>query len=570
MASLFAAVEEKAKLKFPELADRKIIDFANRNPSRLTRMAGASRSDTGKCQELVHCGVRIPLLEVRTWLDNNSPVRRKLVPVVKRALNAPTVTSNQSQRGRLSLNTKTFKKEGAPNGEWNQAMYKSARDLYQNGYDKQEAIEYLSEIGNKYDNWKGCLDRSDLNAIDSAYSKPPIHPPRTKFPKVFESGKPVKNSPENMKFMVRELMQLYVSYNELKERIYIKRWDDHGSKLRPIIDGDLSYIRNRAREFGLSVTGDYVLDALWELAESTKYHPFKDFVQSKPWDGKDYIEALFQTLTISNQKMEYIELFRKYLRRFLIGMVAKVYQPGSQNAVLILKGAQGCGKSLWLSKFDIAPEIFGEGAVDPTNKDHLLRHLSYVLWHVAEFDGVTNKREAAGLKDYFYREVISERQAYGRFDRIGRSCLSFCASVNEDNFLDDPTGNRRYLVIEIEKADHAHKINMQQVFAQALVAFKAGERQWFNAEEIKQVNDSNMAYEKEDRISSLVAQLEPGESPMSARDIFSACEMNIASKSDYGRFGTLAKNRGIRSERVKIQGVKVTRYFIKPITKPSQ
>lgn len=558
VSRIFSAVNEKAKVAYPELAEKnpKLIDFNNINPSRLTRIPGFCRSGTDVMQQLVYCGVRVKLNDIEDWLSNNEV--NKLKPVIPQLVLSPFQSRSEGY-GRLANQTLEFIRDGAPDGEWSSRLYKAAKDMQQNLYSFEEAVHRLSVIGNKYNNWTGALDDKDLKTIKSAYNTLAKYPPRLNF-QCNSDGEVIHNLPANLKLLISKAMGLDIRLNELKEKPYFRQRDSNDD-LIPLSDFELSVIRNRAREQGLSSSTEFVLDCINELAKEYRYHPFKQVVESKPWNGHDYIEDLFLTLQIPPSKAERLELYRKYLRKFIIGIVAKVYSPGSQNAVLVLKGPQGVGKSKWLERFNIAPEIYGEGSVDPLNKDHVLRHISFVLWHVAEFDGVTGKKEAAALKDYFYKEIISERAPYARFEKYGRSCLSFCASVNEEMFLDDPTGSRRYLVFEISGADFTHKIDMQQVFAQAFSLFKSGERQWFNAEEISEINVANSEYEKEDKLSSIVSSLESGEIEVTAREVFDVFGVS-GSKAEYARFGSLAKSRGLTSRRATKGGVKQTFYLL--------
>jgi len=203
-------------------------------------------------------------------------------------------------------------------------------------------------------------------------------------------------------------------------------------------------------------------------------------------------------------------VYFQFLKRWLIGVIAKVYRPGSQNLVLTIKGAQGKGKSRWLSKLAIAPDIFGEGSVNPEIKDHELRHFNFVIWHASELDGITRKRDQAALKDYFTREDVAVREAYGRFERSGKSVLSFCASVNDDSFLHDQTGNRRFLVLPLANLNSDHTIDMTQLFAQAKCMFDDGQKWWFDNEEVQIINKKNEEFLAQGPVDILASRVKPG------------------------------------------------------------
>ena len=70
----------------------------------------------------------------------------------------------------------------------------------------------------------------------------------------------------------------------------------------------------------------------------------------------------------------------------------------------------------------------------------------------------------------------------------------FCASVNEENFLIDQTGNSRFWTIPLVKIDYQHDINMQQVFAQLYEALQQDATWWLTPDEDKRLDELNQAH----------------------------------------------------------------------------
>jgi putative DNA primase/helicase len=178
----------------------------------------------------------------------------------------------------------------------------------------------------------------------------------------------------------------------------------------------------------------------------------------------------------------------------------------------VFQGEQAAGKSRWLKRLaELWPEGWGEGHVSPDDKDHELRHLDNFIWHVAEFDSTTSRREVGALKDYFTKDTVNVRRPYSRLPIIGRSICSFCASVNSHEFLHDVTGNRRYLVIPITALNADHTVSIPQVMAEAKAAMEAGEQQWFSKDEITEVNKLNSHFlSREDYLEDIEALVKPG------------------------------------------------------------
>lgn len=379
-----------------------------------------------------------------------------------------------------------------------------------------------------------------------------------KFPDLKQDAKgkwlPVPNSPENMKLLI-ESLGFYPSLNLLKNRVY--------SVGQPINDYDLSRIANEAKRHNLNSTKDHLIAVLNEVAHKNAYHPFKQFVEQKEWDGLDHIEALYKTITINPDFAEHIDLYRRFIKSWLIGIVAKLYEPGHQNGVLTFQGAQGRGKSKWFTKLGAVPECYGEGGINPDSKDDQLKHLDFIMWHASELDGIVRKRDVAALKDFFTKADVAVRPAYGRFDRISKSNCSFCASVNDTQFLNDVTGSRRFYVIPIVAIDYSHKVDIQQVFAQALALFRSCEKWWFDVDEVDEITTANESFNLETPIDDLASRIVAGSDQLSGAQIFESFGWERPSHSDATKLGTLLRKKGIKSERIKRNGTAITVYWIK-------
>lgn len=73
----------------------------------------------------------------------------------------------------------------------------------------------------------------------------------------------------------------------------------------------------------------------------------------------------------------------------------------------------------------------------------------------------------------------------------------FCGTTNQPEFLNDPTGSRRWLPFTVVHIDdpYTHPVDYAGVYGQALMLWKKGFRYWFDEEEIAQVNARNERFE---------------------------------------------------------------------------
>ena len=231
-------------------------------------------------------------------------------------------------------------------------------------------------------------------------------------------------------------------------------------------------------------------DDLWTILFSNfvkKYNPFKNYFDNLPnWDKeKDFITELANTVQTSNQ-----ELWIKCFRKWFVGVVACICEDNQVNdTAIIFRGEQGKGKTSWQLK--LAPKVLKEyvfvGIINPQNKDSVI-NLAECMFIILDEQANFNKRNVDALKSLMTQKRIKFRRPY---DRINDSLVrkaSFLGSVNGAEFLNDETGNRRFLCFDIKTIDYLHNVDIDLAYSQALSLYKSGFRHWFDDEERKKLN----------------------------------------------------------------------------------
>jgi len=227
---------------------------------------------------------------------------------------------------------------------------------------------------------------------------------------------------------------------------------------------------------------------------SPDYNPFKVyFKELKPWDKKtDYIKKICNTA-----KAEKTKEFEDAVKRFFVGTIDCLLNADQVNDVcLVFQSPQGIGKSRWMRSLlpkEFQAKYLYEGAIDTRNKDHTMYLSQYWFIHLDELETLRNN-DIAAIKSYITRQRISLRKAYGRYKSNLVRRASFLGSVNEDKFLSDLTGNRRWLVFKVGKVNYQHKINPDDFWAQAYYYYKKNFKYWFDVDEIKKINARNEAF----------------------------------------------------------------------------
>lgn len=158
-----------------------------------------------------------------------------------------------------------------------------------------------------------------------------------------------------------------------------------------------------------------------------------DHVHIRPTGGQTQQEA----------QQEWTECFR----RWLVGMVRGILLRGVTNqTVLTLIGEQGAYKSTFFRNL-LPPELrrYFYVKTDNTviNKDDRLQMTCNWLICLEEIDSLSRK-EQNQLKAMITLETVQDRPAYARYFEVRRRICSFCATGNNEHFLNDPTGSRRW------------------------------------------------------------------------------------------------------------------------------
>ncbi len=241
----------------------------------------------------------------------------------------------------------------------------------------------------------------------------------------------------------------------------------------------------------IEVATDKVNIFIESMDFSPDYNPFEEYFDDlKKWDeGVDYIGKFADTIKTDNPKY-----FRSTLERFLVGTLDCLLNTDSVNDVcLVFQSKQGVGKTRWMRSLlpkQFQSEYLYEGNIDTRNKDHTIYLSQYWFIHLDELETLKSN-DIGAIKSYITRQRISARKAFGRYTSHFSRRASFLGSVNEDKFLSDITGNRRWLVFKVNDINYMHGLNSNKLWAQVFHLYKEGYRHWFDTDEIKEINNQN-------------------------------------------------------------------------------
>ncbi len=248
----------------------------------------------------------------------------------------------------------------------------------------------------------------------------------------------------------------------------------------------------RVQDIQRVIESDYVPD----------YDPFRFYLNHlPPWndDKDDYIMELAMSVIVKGEAEEQM-LFCQCLKKWLVGMVACWLDPKVvNNVILVLIGAQGSYKTTWFSYLlppELRPYFRIKTNASRMTKDDLLSLTQYGLVCYEELDTMGN-RELNELKSAVTMPSIDERPAYGRYHEHRRHLASFCGTGNNVQFLNDPTGNRRWLPFEVDSimSPRMFPFNYEGIYSQARRLYRDGFQYWFSQDEIQRLSMHNELFE---------------------------------------------------------------------------
>lgn len=316
---------------------------------------------------------------------------------------------------------------------------------------------------------------------------------------ILNSNNKPKQVTENLEVVIR-LKGITIRYNQITKRSEIII-----PNMRCVYDEldntALTKLTDEAVKAGM--TSARIDEMSTAIAANNPFCPIQTYIESRSWDGCSRIAQFCGQLRTPNQE------FASFLIvKWLIQAVAAVYEPNglSGAGVLVFVGAQGVGKTRLLRDLTSGvSDFFLEGAMlDPSDKDSVMTACSHWMVELGELDATFKKSDIAQLKAFITRNADKLRRPYARKDSIFARRTVFAGTVNEYQFLQDATGNRRFWPIEIQKVLRYTTIDYQQLWAEIKTRYDQGESWHLNSDEMAQLSQHCEVFEATDPVVELL------------------------------------------------------------------
>lgn len=240
-----------------------------------------------------------------------------------------------------------------------------------------------------------------------------------------------------------------VKFDEFSQQTYLMGntpWETSESNYRAWSSFDDSALFAILQsDYGLNSRNDY-FDALKNIAMRNRFHPVRDLLNSLQWDGQEHIRGLLPDyLGVEDTEYTY-----QVWRLWMLGAISRIFQPGCKfDYTVIFQGRQGLGKSTFLQLMALNDAWFND-SLDSLDSDKSAQSLmgSWII-ELAELKSLA--RTAGGVdsvKRFLTATQDKYRVPYERRADIFLRQSVFAGTTNKNDFLQDETGNRRFLIVQ--------------------------------------------------------------------------------------------------------------------------
>lgn len=292
-------------------------------------------------------------------------------------------------------------------------------------------------------------------------------------------------------------------FNVITEQVEIMQPDEEG-KWTEMDDTLFLTYYDRVKRSGIRTNKTDVEAAIRSLDYTTLFNPVTDYLNSlDPWEpgDHDYINEFFSFLEFENEEER--EYALPLLKKWFISMVALWLGKVEDNQMMpVLRGEQNVGKSFFIRHM-LPPELrtyFKEiQPGDKLDKDQRIAMARFLIINFEEFT-LSERNSSNQTKAFISAAASTDRAAYGRFQQVRKRKASLIGSCNEEQFILDRRGSRRYLAFTISGTRHIDNDSLPYSGAYAQAYYQANHQKPAEyrptKKEAEEISMHNRAYTK--------------------------------------------------------------------------
>ena len=341
------------------------------------------------------------------------------------------------------------------------------------------------------------------------------------------------------------LLNGLLAYDMLKETIVFTRpsFTAKGSKKGDLVnDTDISIIKGRIERMHGIYNDAKLNDAIEQVSSDNAFHPIKLYLESLTWDGVPRIDSFLVDYMGAEDNAYTREAFRK----MLLAAVTRIYEPGRKfDTALVLYSEQGVGKSTLIQR--LSKGWFSDSLTNLSGKESYEAIQFTWLVELAELSAL-RKSDVEAVKNFISKREDTYRGAYARRVKTHKRQCVFFGSTNDDEFLKDATGNRRFFPVEVKRTRKTRLIFepefdaiVDQLWAEAMEGYMLGEALTLSDEAEAIAGGTREEFTERTPIQGLIEEYLDRLFPADYEDRFLAQRLDFLN-GDLGEEGTETKN----------------------------
>lgn len=381
------------------------------------------------------------------------------------------------------------------------------------------------DVDDKYDwclkNGNGAITVATFMSIARDYgvdiSMPPGRYPEGAIPlsipkNAKKSGKEKEDEPSLPERVLNFLADVAeFRYNKISECIEVRNihegtpWVRMDDRIRDTLITKLHWAGIKVRKANFD---SYIQSADF----APDFNPVEDYFKTlQPWDPSqpDYIGDYFDHIEFDESE-EKAELYKKFARKWFLNFVALMKgQIPDNQLMLTFIGSQNVGKTYFCKH--ILPDTLGQffhtiHPNDPLDKDQLIALSGYLLILFDEFR--LSGKQSNSIKALLSTSETEIRGAYAHNPKKRKRRASFVATGNDDIYITDSQGARRYVSIKIKgtKNLHDYPLPYEGAYAQALYLISQKDFSHdLSVEDLKELEEINAEHIEEDLVAAAIS-----------------------------------------------------------------
>lgn len=270
-----------------------------------------------------------------------------------------------------------------------------------------------------------------------------------------------------------------------------------GAQITPTDEEELR--EHLERKYKLKVSKEMLTGMILRVSARRAFHPIRDYLDSLVWDGKKRLEDCLPGVVRSDYTA-------RVARLVFCGAVARAYDPGVKfDHTLVLQGGESVGKTHWCERMANG----WSSTLGPLDSADTVTacHRSWIV--IADEGFNLRQADMNRQKEFLTKTTDLYRMPYAPRHVERKRGFVFWSTTNDPAFLRDEEGNRRYLPVACVgdvDFDVVTQDYVDQVWAEAIVLYRAGESLFLERAELKELKEVQKQFTEEDALAGLIVE----------------------------------------------------------------